>query len=287
VPPESPSTASRASPRWLSSPRPGASTSCTGGGGLQEGGRRQLLQERPATARVAAGGGELAFLFADCDGGCDGTAWVPVEGFSGCPATAELGASWGLDLLHGRRRASRWRRPAGRRGASRRQHTLSEARAHAAQRALPRRAWRGEEASSTFLCADCDHGCDGAAQVPVEGFSGCPVAAELAASWGLDLLHGRRPAGRPRASKRQRLSHVSHLGPLDMAMTEMAVCTTAPARLRVPQHLHPVITKLNPWRTTSSLTPHLSSPCCRDNVIHGLRYLPWTQDGGVGLCGRG
>jgi hypothetical protein len=150
VPPESPSTASRASPRWLSSPRPGALTSCTGGGGLQEGGRRQLLQARPATARVAAGGGELAFLCADCNGGCDGTAWVPVEGFSGCPATAELGASWGLDLLHGRQRASRWRHPAGRRGASRRQRTLSEARTHPAQHALPRRAWRRERQAARF-----------------------------------------------------------------------------------------------------------------------------------------
>ncbi|XP_066330999.1 zinc finger protein CONSTANS-LIKE 14-like [Miscanthus floridulus] len=37
-----------------------------------------------------------------------------------------------------------------------------------------------------FLCADCDTAA-AAARVPVEGFSGCPSAAELAASWGLDL----------------------------------------------------------------------------------------------------
>ncbi|CAM0911824.1 unnamed protein product [Alopecurus aequalis] len=54
---------------------------------------------RPAAARVADGGGEPAFLCADCDGGCEGAARVPVEGFSGCPAAAELAASWGLDLL--------------------------------------------------------------------------------------------------------------------------------------------------------------------------------------------
>uniref|UniRef100_A0ACD5Y283 Uncharacterized protein n=1 Tax=Avena sativa TaxID=4498 RepID=A0ACD5Y283_AVESA len=56
---------------------------------------------RPAAARVAAGGGEPAFLCADCDGGCEGAARVPVEGFSGCPAASELAASWGLDLLPG------------------------------------------------------------------------------------------------------------------------------------------------------------------------------------------
>ncbi|KAL6661044.1 hypothetical protein ACP70R_000428 [Stipagrostis hirtigluma subsp. patula] len=44
----------------------------------------------------------------------------------------------------------------------------------------------GEE--PTFLCADCCEGCGaGGARVPVEGFSGCPSAAELAASWALDL----------------------------------------------------------------------------------------------------
>ena len=56
---------------------------------------------RPAAARVADGAGEPAFLCADCDRGCDGAARVPVEGFSGCPAAAELAASWGLDLLPG------------------------------------------------------------------------------------------------------------------------------------------------------------------------------------------
>ncbi|XP_047091856.1 zinc finger protein CONSTANS-LIKE 14-like [Lolium rigidum] len=43
-------------------------------------------------------------------------------------------------------------------------------------------------ADPAFLCADCDGGCEAAARVPVEGFSGCPAAHELAASWGLDLL---------------------------------------------------------------------------------------------------
>lgn len=44
-------------------------------------------------------------------------------------------------------------------------------------------------ADPAFLCADCCEGCAAAsaARVPVEGFSGCPSAAELAASWGLDL----------------------------------------------------------------------------------------------------
>ncbi|VAI86567.1 unnamed protein product [Triticum turgidum subsp. durum] len=56
---------------------------------------------RPAAARVAAGGGEPAFLCADCDGGCEGAARVPVEGFAGCPAASELAASWGVDLLPG------------------------------------------------------------------------------------------------------------------------------------------------------------------------------------------
>nr|ASZ80033.1 COLO [Bambusa oldhamii] len=56
---------------------------------------------RPAAARVAAGGGEPAFLCTDCDSGCDGAARVPVEVFSGCPAAAELAASWGLDLPGG------------------------------------------------------------------------------------------------------------------------------------------------------------------------------------------
>ncbi|XP_062195673.1 zinc finger protein CONSTANS-LIKE 15-like [Phragmites australis] len=58
---------------------------------------------RPAAARVAsaapgAGAGEQTFLCADCAGGCDAAARVPVEGFSGCPSAAELAASWGLDL---------------------------------------------------------------------------------------------------------------------------------------------------------------------------------------------
>ncbi|KAJ1269363.1 hypothetical protein BS78_07G206200 [Paspalum vaginatum] len=44
-------------------------------------------------------------------------------------------------------------------------------------------------AGAEFLCADCCDGCaaDAAARAPVEGFSGCPSAADLAASWGLDL----------------------------------------------------------------------------------------------------
>uniref|UniRef100_A0A0E0E115 CCT domain-containing protein n=1 Tax=Oryza meridionalis TaxID=40149 RepID=A0A0E0E115_9ORYZ len=61
---------------------------------------------RPAAARVASASatGEPAFLCAGCDTGCecdDGAARVPVEGFSGCPAAAELAASWGLDLPGG------------------------------------------------------------------------------------------------------------------------------------------------------------------------------------------
>ncbi|KAM0911888.1 hypothetical protein ACQ4PT_013177 [Festuca glaucescens] len=58
----------------------------------------------------------------------------------------------------------------------------------AARPAAARVAAGGGE--SAFLCADCDAGCEGAARVPVEGFSGCPAAHELAASWGLDLLPG-------------------------------------------------------------------------------------------------
>ncbi|KAL5201810.1 hypothetical protein ABZP36_036164 [Zizania latifolia] len=45
-----------------------------------------------------------------------------------------------------------------------------------------------------FLCAECvEGGCASAEgeRVPVEGFSGCPAADELAASWGLDLVGGR------------------------------------------------------------------------------------------------
>jgi hypothetical protein len=38
-----------------------------------------------ATVCVTAGGDEPAFVYADCDGGCAGAAWAPVEGFSGCP----------------------------------------------------------------------------------------------------------------------------------------------------------------------------------------------------------
>ncbi|KAL5222129.1 hypothetical protein ABZP36_026842 [Zizania latifolia] len=57
---------------------------------------------RPAAARVAEGrgpgAGEPAFLCAGCDSGCDSAARVPVKGFSGCPAAAELASSWGLDL---------------------------------------------------------------------------------------------------------------------------------------------------------------------------------------------
>uniref|UniRef100_A0A0E0ETP8 CCT domain-containing protein n=1 Tax=Oryza meridionalis TaxID=40149 RepID=A0A0E0ETP8_9ORYZ len=66
-------------------------------------------EARPAAARVAGaggccgGGGEARFLCAGCadDGGAE-AARVPVVGFSGCPAAAELAASWGLDLGGGR-----------------------------------------------------------------------------------------------------------------------------------------------------------------------------------------
>ncbi|KAF8653844.1 hypothetical protein HU200_061970 [Digitaria exilis] len=48
----------------------------------------------------------------------------------------------------------------------------------------------GGAGGPAFLCADCrgDEGDGGG--VPVEGFSGCPSAAQLAASWGLDLRGG-------------------------------------------------------------------------------------------------
>ncbi|CAL4999977.1 unnamed protein product [Urochloa decumbens] len=56
----------------------------------------------------------------------------------------------------------------------------------AARPAAARVPAAGAGGEAAFLCADC---CDGAdcGGVPVEGFSGCPSAAELAASWGLDL----------------------------------------------------------------------------------------------------
>ncbi|KAF0914404.1 hypothetical protein E2562_028494 [Oryza meyeriana var. granulata] len=64
---------------------------------------------RPAAVRVVVaggGGGDARFLCAGCvdGGGCasGAEARVPVEGFSGCPAAAELAASWGLDLAGGR-----------------------------------------------------------------------------------------------------------------------------------------------------------------------------------------
>uniref|UniRef100_A0A0E0AY70 CCT domain-containing protein n=1 Tax=Oryza glumipatula TaxID=40148 RepID=A0A0E0AY70_9ORYZ len=64
----------------------------------------------------------------------------------------------------------------------------------AACAARPAAARVASASAPAFLCADCDTGCggdDGAAlRVPVEGFSGCPAAAELAASWGLDLPGG-------------------------------------------------------------------------------------------------
>jgi hypothetical protein len=49
----------------------------------------------------------------------------------------------------------------------------------------------GGGGEARFLCAGCadDDGAE-AARVPVVGFSGCPGAAELAASWGLDLGGG-------------------------------------------------------------------------------------------------
>jgi hypothetical protein len=55
----------------------------------------------------------------------------------------------------------------------------------AARPAAARVAGAGEPA---LLCADCAG--DGGGGAPVEGFSGCPSAAELAASWGLDLRLG-------------------------------------------------------------------------------------------------
>jgi len=51
--------------------------------------------------------------------------------------------------------------------------------------ARPAAARVGAEAAA-FLCADCLEG-RGDGGVAVEGFSGCPSAAQLASSWGLDL----------------------------------------------------------------------------------------------------
>jgi hypothetical protein len=78
------------------------------------------------------------------------------------------GGGGGAALPRGRGSALRRVRPP----RARRQRAVAEARARAGE--------------PTFLCADCgdDEG------APVEGFSGCPSAAELAASWGLDLRGG-------------------------------------------------------------------------------------------------
>ncbi|WOL07109.1 hypothetical protein Cni_G15846 [Canna indica] len=77
-------------------------------------------------------------------------------------------------------------------------------------------------ARSTFdgfaLCADCDsdaHGGGGAVshhhhqRIPIEGFSSCPSAAELAASWGLF----------PRTVKRQKTTQSKQ--PLLQQLTEL------------------------------------------------------------------
>uniref|UniRef100_A0A0D9XFH8 B box-type domain-containing protein n=1 Tax=Leersia perrieri TaxID=77586 RepID=A0A0D9XFH8_9ORYZ len=56
---------------------------------------------RPAASRLAAGdgAGHATFLCSCCLDGVSGG--VPIEAFSGCPAAAELAASWGIDLAGG------------------------------------------------------------------------------------------------------------------------------------------------------------------------------------------
>lgn len=66
-----------------------------------------------------------------------------------------------------------------------RKHVRAPLCAGCAARPAAARVFPVPGADPAFLCADCCEGCD--ARVPVEGFSGCPSAAELAASWGLDL----------------------------------------------------------------------------------------------------
>lgn len=57
----------------------------------------------------------------------------------------------------------------------------------------------GSGAGDTLsLCSDCDWACGGgggpaATKVPVEGFTGCPSALEIAAAWGIDLA-AKEPA---------------------------------------------------------------------------------------------
>nr|CAB3481567.1 unnamed protein product [Digitaria exilis] len=58
-----------------------------------------------------------------------------------------------------------------------------------AARPAAARVATGGAGGPAFRCADC-RGEDGDGGVPVEGFSGCPSAAQLAASWGLDLRGG-------------------------------------------------------------------------------------------------
>ncbi|CAO2162588.1 unnamed protein product [Urochloa humidicola] len=65
-----------------------------------------------------------------------------------------------------------------------RKHVRAPLCAGCAARPAAARVASSSAVDAAFLCADC---CDGAGGVPVEGFSGCPSAAELAASWGLDL----------------------------------------------------------------------------------------------------
>uniref|UniRef100_A0A0D9XA79 CCT domain-containing protein n=1 Tax=Leersia perrieri TaxID=77586 RepID=A0A0D9XA79_9ORYZ len=56
---------------------------------------------------------------------------------------------------------------------------------------------------SSFLCSDCDESSHDSSsppppasvRVPIEGFSGCPSAAELAASWGIDIAGGGDAGG--------------------------------------------------------------------------------------------
>jgi hypothetical protein len=118
----------------------------------------------------------LAFFCADCDH----AALVTVEGFSGGPAAAELAASWGVDLLHGRRRASR--------------RALLEARACCSARAA-RRSGRGALGGGSRRGGVPPDGdgygwCDYTTRFPVEGFSGCLTEAEVAVS----LSRGSRAA---------------------------------------------------------------------------------------------
>jgi hypothetical protein len=128
---------------------------------------------------VTEGGGKLAFVCVDYDGGCDSAARVPIEDFLGRPAAAELAAPSGLNLFPGGGRvttggcrfgggdhddedacrdAGGGSLQGGGELAGTREHTLPEARA----RSTPGRGARGggtwEEASQR-TSADCDGGC--------------------------------------------------------------------------------------------------------------------------------